>query len=167
MSIIIRKEKPGDIPGIHDITVAAFQNAQYSEHNEQFIVAALRKLGGLSISLVAEADVIVGHVAVSPVEISDGSQDWYGLGPISVVPDMQNRGIGSLLMNAAIAELNSINANGCVLLGEPDYYSRFGFKALDGLILPGVPPEYFQALLIQGSLLQGSVSYHEAFSATA
>jgi putative acetyltransferase len=69
-------------------------------------VDALRKAGALSISLVAEqAGEVVGHVALSPVSISDGSADWYGLGPIFVRPELQGRGIGSLLMNVAIGVL--------------------------------------------------------------
>lgn len=122
--------------------------------------------GALSISLVAvDEGNIVGHLALSPVTISDGAGSWYGLGPISVLPENQSSGIGSMLMDAAIQELKKINANGCVLLGDPNYYHRFGFKPVEGLVLPGVPPEYFQALLLQGDLPQGSVTYHESFSA--
>ena len=118
------------------------------------------------MSLVAEvAEQIIGHVAVSPVSVSDGSTSWYGLGPISVLPNQQGRGIGSKLMNEAIAELKNCNANGCVLLGDPHYYCRFGFKHVNGLELPDVPLEYFQALLLQGSFPQGEVTYHESFSA--
>ncbi len=108
---------------------------------------------------------ILGHVALSPVTISDGADSWYGLGPISVLPCDQNKGIGSKLMNAAIQELNNINASGCVLLGDSHYYRRFGFNPRESLVLPDVPPEYFQALLIQGSWPRGIVTYHESFSA--
>ena len=166
MNINIRKETSNDIQDIHDVTVAAFLEAPHTDHTEQFIVKALRDSGVLSVSIVAEgAENIVGHVALSPVTISDGATDWYGLGPISVLPEHQNKGVGTKLMNAAIKELKSINAYGCVLLGDPDYYHRFGFKPQEGLELLGVPPEYFQALLIQGEFPKGVVSYHESFAA--
>jgi len=168
LSMNIRKEQPEDIQAIHDVTVAAFLNAPHTDHTEQFIVKALRDSGVLSISIVAkEKGVVVGHVAVSPVTVSDGAEGWYGLGPISVLPDNQGKSIGSQLMKAAIDELNNIGAKGCVLLGDPGFYQRFGFEPKDGLILPDVPPEYFQALLLLGDLPQGVVTYHESFSATS
>ena len=166
LSICIRKEQSSDVQSIYEVTVAAFLEALHTDHTEQFIVKALRESGALSISLVAEdGGNIVGHVALSPVTISDSADSWYGLGPISVLPNNQSKGIGSKLMNAAIQEVKNIKAKGCVLLGDPNYYHRFGFKPREGLVLPGVPPEYFQALLFQGDLPQGIVTYHESFSA--
>jgi putative acetyltransferase len=166
LSINIRLEKSSDIQSVHKITVAAFLDAPHTDHTEQFIVKALRDSDALTISLVAEDSAhIFGHVALSPVTISDGSNDWYGLGPISVIPNEQGKGIGSKLMNAALAELKNLKANGCVLLGDPNYYHRFGFEPIDGLVLPDVPPEYFQALLLRGTHPEGTVTYHESFSA--
>lgn len=168
MNIRIRKEQPQDILGIHQTTVAAFLEAVHSDHTEQFIVNALRESGALSVSLVAiDNEEIVGHVTLSRVSISDGTNEWYGLGPISVLPCKQGNGIGTKLIEAAKEELHKIAAGGCVLLGDPDYYCRFGFKPLQGLVLPSVPAEYFQALYFQGSLPQGSVTYHSAFFAKA
>ncbi len=166
MSISIRLEQPTDIKSIHEVTVAAFLNAPHTDHTEQFIVKALRESAALSMSLVAvENGNIVGHVALSPITISDGTPNWYGLGPISVLPKQQGKGIGLQLMNAAIQELKNTKANGCVLLGDPNYYRRFGFTAKQGLVLADVPPEYFQALVFNGELPQGKVTYHESFSA--
>ena len=168
LNINIRNEKVSDIQSIHKLTAAAFIEAPHTDHTEQFIVDALRKSGSLSISLVAEdADNIVGHVAVSPVSIADGATGWYGLGPISVSPSEQGRGIGSAIMEAAILNLRELNADGCVLLGDPNYYKRFGFSSMKGLELPDVPAEYFQALMFSGDLPQGIVTYHESFLATA
>ena len=166
LSISIRKELSSDVQSIYEVTVAAFLEAPHTDHTEQFIVKALRESGALSASLVAEDDGnIVGHVALSPVTISDGTDSWYGLGPISVLPNNQSKGIGSKLMNEAIQELKNIRAKGCVLLGDPNYYHRFGFKPRESLLLPDVPPEYFQALLFQENSPQGIVTYHESFSA--
>ncbi|WP_371185151.1 GNAT family N-acetyltransferase [Thalassotalea maritima] len=169
MTIRIRHENSNDIEAIHDVTTSAFLHAPHTGHTEQFIVKALRQSGALTISLVAEevpSGEIIGHVALSPVTITDGTSDWYGLGPISVHPDHQHQGIGSQLMNTAIEEVKKIAGKGCVLLGDPNYYQRFGFLPKAGLVLADVPSEYFQALLLKGDIPQGEVFYHEAFSAT-
>jgi putative acetyltransferase len=166
MNTVIRQESPSDVAAIYAVTVAAFLNAPHAAHTEQFIVEALRKAGALSISLVAErCGKVVGHVAVSPVSISDGSTGWFGVGPISVLPELQRKGIGSLLMQSALALLRERDGRGCVLVGDPAYYSRFGFKPESSLLLPDVPAEYFQALPFGPSLPRGVVTFHEAFSA--
>ncbi|BAZ02191.1 N-acetyltransferase GCN5 [Tolypothrix tenuis PCC 7101] len=168
MNITIRKEVPGDVADIEALTTAAFLNMAYSSHTEQLIVNALRDSGNLTISLVAEAEgKIVGQVAVSPVAISDATQGWYGLGPISVAPEHQGIGIGSQLMREALATLRQLGASGCVLLGNPNYYSRFGFQAEPSLVLADVPPEYFQAISFNGHIPTGLVSYHESFNIQA
>ncbi|KAF1015515.1 MAG: hypothetical protein GAK31_00989 [Stenotrophomonas maltophilia] len=168
MDFIIRPESPADIAGIHALTAAAFANAPHSDHTEPFIVDALRARGELQVSLLAVDDgLLLGHVAVSPVVISDGSPGWYGLGPISVGPAWQGQGIGTALMHAALDALRQQFARGCVLLGEPAYYRRFGFQPTPGLVLPGVPARYFQALCLQPPLPQGQVRYSPAFEAVA
>lgn len=166
MNPVIRQESPSDIAAIHAVTEAAFKNAPHTEHAGQFIVDALRKSGALGISLVAErAGDIIGHVAISPVKISDGAAGWYGLGPVSVSPKLQGQGIGSLLIESALRTLRERKASGCVLLGNPAYYSRFGFRPEPGLVLPEVLPGYFQALSFGAPLPSGQVTYHAAFSA--
>ncbi|MGK4002434.1 N-acetyltransferase [Sorangium sp. So ce1036] len=166
MDVKIRDEEPSEAGAIEAMTVAVFRGATHGSHTEHFIVNALREAGQLVLSLVAEVDgAIVGHVAVSPVSISDGAEGWYGLGPISVAPDRQGQGIGSQLMKRALAELRRLGAAGCVVLGDPSYYGRFGFKAEPTLVLPDVPPEYFQAIALRGAVPSGRVSYHPAFNA--
>jgi putative acetyltransferase len=165
MKIEIASETAADIAAIQAVTVSAFLHAQHTSHTEQFIVDALRKAGQLTVSLVAKTDSsTVGHVAISPVSISDGATGWYGLGPISVAPEYQRRGIGSRLMREALRVLRERGVSGCVLLGEPRYYNRFGFQVDSNLSLPGVPPEYFQALSFGTSHPRGVVSYHAAFN---
>src|SRR5689334_15196702 len=113
MNIRIRNEAPADAPAIEAVTAAAFLDAEHSSHTEQFIVNALRRAGQLSVSLVAEdAGQIVGHVAISPVRISDDSLGWYGLGPVSVAPGHQALGIGKRLVNEALTELRDMGASG-------------------------------------------------------
>nr|WP_180167403.1 N-acetyltransferase [Stenotrophomonas sp. SbOxS2]NYU00508.1 N-acetyltransferase [Stenotrophomonas sp. SbOxS2] len=166
MNLAIRSESIDDHVAIHKLTEMAFRDAVHSSHTEHHIVDALRERGELSMSLVAEdAGLLVGHVALSPVSVQDGSQGWFGLGPISVLPQQQGRGVGTALMRAAIEALRRKGARGCVLLGEPAYYGRFGFRAVPGLVLPGVPAAYFQALCLQPPMAQGEVRYSPAFDA--
>lgn len=168
MEFPVRNERPADADAITQLTEAAFRSEPYSSHTEQFIVKALRRAGQLTVSLVAvDGDAIVGHVAVSPVTVSSGAMQWYGLGPISVWPDRQGLGIGTSLMEAALAELRRLGGAGCVVLGDPAYYGRFGFQAHAGLVLPGVPPGYFQAIAFGGTMPLGEVRYHQAFDATS
>jgi putative acetyltransferase len=166
MTIKIRSELPSDVTAIETVTAAAFLNAPHTSHTEQFIVNALRKAGMLSVSLVAEDNgEIVGHVAISPVAISDDSSGWYILGPIAVAPDRQGLGIGSQLMEQALAELGKLEAAGCILVGNPNYYGRFGFKPEPAIVLPGVPPEYFQTISFGKDIPTGIVTHHGAFNA--
>ena len=162
----IRPERPGDEAAIHAVTAAAFLAAPHASHTEQFIVRDLRRAGALTLSLVADSDeTIVGHVAISPVTIDGAVRGWFGLGPVSVVPEQQGRGIGSRLVRSALQQLRASGAQGCVLVGEPAYYGRFGFRAGPRLVLPGVPAEYFQALSSSDDVPPGVVAFHAAFDA--
>ena len=138
MSLHLRPEQPSDINAISELTREAFLNAPHTSHTEQFIVRALRVAQELTLSIVAEErGQIIGYVALSPVTVSDAqgrkAEGWYGLGPISVMPPRQGQGIGSRLMEQALTELRAMRAAGCVLLGDPAYYARFGFQAHAGL----------------------------------
>lgn len=164
--IALRNETVADIDVIHDVTVAAFRSMEHSSHTEQFIVAELRRAGVLPVSLVAEREgKVVGHIAFSPVSVSDGSTGWYGLGPVSVLPEYQRQGIGKALIEAGLARLQAMGAQGCCLVGHPEYYVKFGFRNVPGLVYEGVPPEYFFALPFGDPVPQGSVTFHEAFLA--
>lgn len=166
LGVILRVESPADAAAIEAVTVAAFRDAPHAAHTEQFIVAALRWAGQLTLSLVAElGGEIVGHVAVSPVALSDGCARWYGLGPISVLPTHQVRGIGSRLMQEALRLLRERGAAGCVLVGDPGYYTRFGFRSEPSLTYPGVPAQYFLALSFGNVVPEAVVTFHAAFGA--
>jgi putative acetyltransferase len=167
MNIQIRDEQNTDIQAIFDLTQKAFNDVEHSSHTEQFIVNALRESKQLTVSLVAETQgKIIGHIAFSPVSISDGTTGWYGLGPISVLPEYQGKGVGSKLMKEGLDKIKILNAKGCVLLGDPNYYGKFGFKADTRLILEGVPAEYFQILAFTDYIPSGYVIYSDAFNAT-
>jgi putative acetyltransferase len=166
--MIIRNEMESDISGITDVTRAAFEHHPISHQTEHFIITALRAANALTISLVAEVEgKVVGHIAFSPVTISDGSRNWYGLGPISVLPPCQRQGIGRSLMQEGLCRLKALDAEGCVLVGDPAYYERFGFKSLPELTHEGVPQEYVMALPFDGNKARGVVEFHPSFGATS
>lgn len=164
--IVIRGETGADVGAITEVTVAAFETLEISDHTEQFVIAALRAAEALTVSLVAEMDGrVIGHVAFSPVTISDGTQNWYGLGPVSVLPAYQRQGIGKALIWEGLSRLKDMNAQGCCLVGHPEYYRQFGFKNVSELVLEGVPQEVFFALSFDGHIPQGTVAFHEGFKA--
>jgi putative acetyltransferase len=164
--MIIRNETTFDIEAISEITIAAFRTLAISNHTEQFIINALRNANALIISLVAEVDGrVVGHIAFSPVTISDGSPNWYGLGPVSVLPKYQKQGIGKSLVNEGLSLLKAMSGKGCALVGDPAYYQRFGFKNIASLIHEGIPQEVFLVLPFDNKIPQGTVLFHEGFLA--
>ena len=166
-NIIIRPEKAADIEAIFRITADAFKDHPYSQQTEPFIVNALRADGALVISLVAELyGQVVGHVAFSPMTLSDGGEDWYGLGPVSVAPTFQNRGIGSAVIQKGLASLKEMGARGCILVGDPAFYTRFGFKSYAEMTMEGVPGENLLALAFYQEIPKGEVTHHPGFFAT-
>lgn len=164
--IIIKTESTADRNQIAEVTVAAFETLAISKHTEQFIIEALRAAGALTLSLVAELDGrVIGHIAFSPVVMSDGTPGWYGLGPVSVSPPYQHQGVGKALIQEGLSRLQAMNARGCCLVGHPEYYKQFGFQNVASLAHEGVPPEFFFALAFAGSVPQGTVTFHEGFKA--
>ncbi len=163
--MLIRDEEPADIDSIRAVVTAAFEKLPHSTQTEPAIIDALRSAKALALSLVAfDGAEVVGHVAFSPVMISGQQGGWYGLGPLAVRPDRQRRGIGDALVRSGLQRLQSLGAQGCVLVGEPEYYERFGFKANPRLRFAGVPPEYFLAIAFGAQVPEGDVQYHAAFN---
>lgn len=164
--IVVRSETNDNIRAIAEVTVAAFQTLAISNHTEQFIIEALRAAGALTVSLVAEfGGRVIGHIAFSPVTLSDGTRDWYGLGPVAVLPEYQRQGIGKALIREGLLRLEGMRARGCCLVGHPDYYRKLGFDSMPGLIHEGVPPEVFLARPFDAITPRGKVRFHEAFRA--
>ena len=161
----IRDEQPGEADAIRAVVAEAFIGAAHSSGTEAAIVDALRTEGALDVSLVADDGPVVGHVAFSPVTINGKACGWFGLGPIAILPSHQGQGIGAALIQAGLERLLASGALGCVVLGDPAYYGRFGFEADSRLVYPGVPPEYFQRLAFQGEAPAGQVAYHPGFDA--
>lgn len=162
---MIRPETSADIPSIRSLTNAAFEGVEHSSQTEGAIVDALRNDGALVVSLVAEQDsLVVGHVGFSPVRIDGEDIGWFGLGPVS--PSCQRECIGSALIRAGLEVLASRGANGCVVLGEPGYYGRFGFTSDHSLRYSDVPAQYFQSLVLGGEPAGGEVVYSKGFEAS-
>ena len=164
--IVIRDETDADIGAISEVTIAAFESLQVSNHTEQFIIEALRAAKALTVSLVAELDGrLIGHIAFSAVTISDGTRNWYGLGPVSVSPEYQRKGVGKALIQEGLSRLKNLNAQGCFVVGHPEYYRKFGFRNVPGLVIEGVPQEVFFALSFHGHTPEGTVAFHDGFKA--
>lgn len=163
--MLIRHEAPADVAAIAGVTTAAFAEAEHSDGTEAAIVERLRADGDLALSLVAIEDgEVMGHVAFSPVTIDGAVGRWFGLGPVSVSPEHQRRGIGKALIRAGLAHLEAEGAQGCVVLGSPDYYRRFGFEHDGGLRYPDAPPEYFMRLPFGAAAVpRGIVAYAAGF----
>ncbi|WP_197422543.1 MULTISPECIES: GNAT family N-acetyltransferase [unclassified Phenylobacterium] len=166
MQIRLRLERPEDATTIHALTEAAFAGLPFSDGAEPGVIDALRAAGALTLSLVAtDGAEIAGHVAFSPVVIDGRSGGWYGLGPVSVWPHRQRKGIGQALIRDGLRRLRSMGAGGCVLLGDPAYYARFGFEHDLRLHYAGGPAWAFQCLTLNGPRPVGEVSFHPAFDA--
>lgn len=163
--LIIRPEKVEDISRIDQIIKAAFEQISHSNQKEHLLVADLRKHDALTLSLVAKRDhELLGHIAFSEVTINDEFTSWYGLAPVSVDPEYQHRGIGSKLIEHGLKELKNLGAGGCVLVGEPDYYRRFGFRHQNNLAYEGIPEEYFLVQSFSEEIPSGQIKYHPLFN---
>jgi putative acetyltransferase len=158
----IRRERDGDEAAIAQVITTAFAATEWSDGSEAGIVARLRDDLDLEASYVGvtPSGGVIGHIAFSRVSLPG----WFGLGPLAVLPDWQRRGIGAALVEAGLEDLRRMDAEGCVVLGEPEYYSRFGFAHDPELTYAGAfRPEYFQRLVLRGEPVRGEVAYAAAF----
>lgn len=165
LAVLIREASADDAAAIEVLTMVAFMRAEHSRHDEHQVIAELRNAAALALSLVADHDgYVVGHLAVSPVALSDGSSGWFALGPLAVGPGHQHQGLGTRLVRAALASLRERGAAGCVVDGEPGFFRRFGFAVEPGLGMPDVPASTVQALAFGDRLVPlADVTYHPAF----
>lgn len=160
----IRSERPTDQDEIYALTARAFAPMPFADGDEQELIGKLRDAGTLVLSLVAEqAGKIVGHVAFTPAFAADGTPGWYALGPVSVAPELQRMGIGTRLIENGLTQLRDRLAIGCVLVGNPVYYARFGFRGAPHLAPEGESAEYYQQLILTNGALEMIVGFHPLF----
>lgn len=160
----VRLETAADVGKIRTLTELAFRGKPYAGGDEQDVVDRLRSCQALTLSLVAiEQDELVGQITFSPATVADASQPWFALGPVSVAPDHQGKGIGALLIEQGLAQIVKLGALGCILTGNPDYYQRFGFELAPANAPTNEPAEFFMLKLLGGSKPAGRFAFHSAF----
>ena len=163
--VAIRPEQPGDVAAIHDVHAASFPT-----EFEARLVGLLRAAGRLPVSLVAEVGgAVVGHIAFSPVTAASGAVGA-GIAPVAVVAPHRRQGIAAELIRVGLEACRTAGFGWAVVIGEPAYYSRFGFRPAAEF---GLADEYgggpaFQAIeLVPGALPRGAglVRYAPEFAA--
>jgi putative acetyltransferase len=160
----VRDERPSDYETIRTLVAAAFRHHPHSRQTEHGVIEALRRRHALVVGLVAEQDgEVAGHVAFTRVGLPQASGEWYGLGPLAVAPGKQRTGIGTALVEAGLAELRRLGAAGCVVLGDPAYYGRFGFTPWPGLTLDDAPAAFVLGLPFGLHDPTGPITFHSAF----
>ena len=161
--MLIRNEEPLDAAAIEQTIRDAFRGADHSSGTEAQIVNALRRAGALAVSLVAtDKGIVVGHIAISPVTMAEGD-GWFGLAPVAVRPEWQHKGIGSRLITEALSRIREHGAAGCVVMGDPGIYGKFGFVHDPSVTYADAPPPYFQILSFGPERPSGPVRYHAGF----
>jgi putative acetyltransferase len=164
LSLEIHPETTRDVDDVRDINIDAFRDHPISRQTEHLIVEALRDSGALEVSLApVSGGRTVGPIAFSKAAVGDSESGWFLLGPVAVLTSSQGRGIGSALVESGLAELRARQASGCVLVGDPGFYSRFGFSTFPDLAYEGVPHEYVLGLPLADAAPSGPIAANRAF----
>lgn len=160
--MVIREEKPGEFGAIYDLVKTAFATARVKDGDEQDYVDALRKGDGYipALALVAEEDGgLAGHIMLTRVKLAtddDRAVKCLLLAPLSVVLECRSRGVGAALTREALRRAAAMGYEAVFLVGDPAYYSRFGFRraAEFGVEYTGnIPAEVVQALELKPGAL--------------
>ncbi|KAA9380452.1 N-acetyltransferase [Microbispora cellulosiformans] len=175
--MLIRRENPGDVEAVREVVTAAFAPHQEARHPgrpqvppvEVVLLDELRTDPGWlpELSLVAPAPDggIAGHVLCTRAHV--GTVPVVGLGPLSVHPAHQRRGVGSALVHAALGAAEALGEPLVGLLGDPAYYRRFGFEPASAHGVAAPDPswgEFFQVRVFERSAPRGPFTYAEPFS---
>lgn len=164
----IRTEKPEDLEAVRQVNIAAF-----GRENEANLVDRLRGMESTFSFVAVQSDRIVGHILFSPVVLAgkcSSNLSILGLAPVAVLPEYQRQGIGTLLIQQGLEECRRSGFQAVVVLGHPDFYSRFGFIPASRKSLKceyDVPDEAFMVLELESGSLQdcsGTVKYRSEFS---
>lgn len=165
--MLIRTEAPADILAVDRLLKSVFDTEQ-----EASLVMALRENGHRTLSLVACDDdgEVVGYALFSPVTLDGEDLNWQGLAPLAVEATYRCQGIGAQLVNEGLSSLGELGYPACVVLGEPNYYQRFGFSVAkqQGFHCPWPEAESaFQVVALWEDALtdrQGLIEYCDEFS---
>lgn len=165
--MLIRTEAPADILAIDRLLKLAFDTSAEAD-----LVMRLRENGRRTLSLVACNDEgeVIGHILFTPVTLAGEDFNWQGLAPLAVHPNYRQQGIGSQLVKEGLTSLLDFDYPACVVLGDPNYYSRFGFVASEEYQLScqwDVPPGVFQVVsLVEGEFSgrSGCIEYSQEFN---
>lgn len=174
MEIKLRQETEQDHKSVFQVIQKAFENEEYSDHKEQFLVERLRKSNAFipELSIVAEVDnKIVGHILLTKLEIENdiNTYESLALAPVSVLPEFQGKGVGSKLILHSHEVAKQLGYKSIILLGHEKYYPRFGYELTNkyGIEMPfDVPAENCMvAVLAKNGLsgVRGKVIYPDAF----
>ncbi|MBN1255983.1 MAG: N-acetyltransferase [Deltaproteobacteria bacterium] len=166
--ITIREEQPGDVQGVREVYIHAFDQPLEAD-----LVDQLRQRSDDLLALVAEMeDRIVGHILFSPAVIERRKQTVQGmvLAPMAVLPEYQRQGIGSQLVQAGIEALKQVECPFIILVGHPGYYPRFGFEPASHYGIRSewaVPDDSFMVLVLdeqKRNALSGVAKYRPEFT---
>ncbi len=163
MEITIRAEQPDDGVRITDVVRRAYASVPYSDHREHQMVERLRRTEAYNpaLSLLATVgDEAIGHILLTRAEIRSERSNvtTLALAPLSVVPEYQCRGIGTMLVESAHQRAADLGFGSIVLVGPAAYYRRFGYERLATypILLPFDAPEEDRMILALGpSALDG------------
>jgi predicted N-acetyltransferase YhbS len=153
MDITLRNEKPEDYSAVENLTREAFWNMYQSGCVEHYILHNLRTSPDFipELDFVAELDgKIVGNIVYATAKVVDDKNDYdvIGFGPISVLPEYQNKGIGSKMINHTVELGRNAGYKAIIILGDPAYYGRFGFIAAKNFNIAFADGNYLDALLV-------------------
>lgn len=171
--LTIREEEIKDYNEVEKVVEESFKTAEFSDKDEHNLVGRLRKSNEFikELSLIAEEEnKILGHVLLTKALINgeNTSFETLALAPLAVLPEYQKSGIGKILMNKAIERARDLGYKSIVVLGDENYYPKFGFEKASkyGVKAPfEVPDEAYMILeLLPGGLngVSGVVEYSKA-----
>lgn len=175
MGIKIIQERPEDISKVQSLIENAFANAEYSDQSEHKLVGRLRQSDSFipELSLVAvEENKIVGHILFTKIKLINNSHVMTGLSlaPVSVLPEFQGKGIGSMLITEAHRIAKDLGHPFSVVIGHKDYYPKFGYDEMnfEKITIPfEIPQEFCFILVLQDEIksndLLGRLEYDRAF----
>jgi predicted N-acetyltransferase YhbS len=171
--ITIRQESVDDFAAVGRVVERAFAASEHGHQGEAGLVAQLRQkcVDALSLVAVNETNRVVGHLLFTPVVLLPSNLRGMGLAPLAVDPQVQNRGVGSQLVQHGLAQLQQLGVPGVVVIGHPRYYQRFGFQPAEAFGVKhgfaGIPQEVLMMRVFDESVadqLRGNtVMYHSEF----